>query len=296
MLVVCVIGCPGSGKSSLCSLLERRYAHGNPVCCVRERVSFDDAEETFSSDKVGWDGTTFARFRSESLLRIAGVLQAHSGGEAAHALLVDDIMYLHSMRRELYALCRDRGCAVVFIHAQVGLEVALARNADRPAGKRVEEEAVRRIHGRFELLDPQLSSERNSVSVDLSAGACLEEGLEACDRCLGAALERCKSAPTSSASVAATVVPLSEASLLDLQLRKLVARFMNRFASLGGGEAPARAELSRALSACKASLLAQGIRPGEDCADSFSALVRAALEGRGLLSGAVDALLAEGCP
>ena len=65
-------------------------------------------------------------------------------------LVIDDIMYLKSMRREVYVLARDRQIPLLTVWASAALETAILRNEMRPTEQRVTRDAIERIFTQFE--------------------------------------------------------------------------------------------------------------------------------------------------
>lgn len=77
----------------------------------------------------------------------------------------------NSMRREAYKLAAAHGAGYACLWVDAPLEAALARNADRPAGERVEETTVRRMAERLEPPDPTVHSWEGRFMVRVDAAA-----------------------------------------------------------------------------------------------------------------------------
>ena len=141
-LVVLLCGLPASGKTSTA----REFAKQFRELQDRESMilSFDDRQV----DPSEWDSTTFRASRSASLQCLEFEL------DAAHppdkVFIVDDIMYLKSMRRQVYIIGRNRCVPVAVVSVEVDLPTALARNDQRPPQERVTQSAVVKIHSSFE--------------------------------------------------------------------------------------------------------------------------------------------------
>lgn len=141
-----VCGAPGSGKTSFSCALKRVIdVHVGPSSLL----SFDDVEVP----RVEWDGDSFKESRKKGLDAITSLLDQN---KPPTSIVVDDIMYLTSMRHEVYKLCRDRLVPLVVVHLNVSLEECLASNRERSVDKQIDEEAIERIFSRFE--SPQTSS------------------------------------------------------------------------------------------------------------------------------------------
>ena len=144
--VYLVCGVPGSGKTSfsnsLHTVLVREYG---PSCFL----SFDDVEVP----REEWDSDSFKESRKKGLDMLSRFLD---GDEIPRSIVVDDIMYLSSMRHDVYKLCRDRLVPLVVVHLDVSLKECLASNRERPVERQVDEGAIERIYRSFER--PKISS------------------------------------------------------------------------------------------------------------------------------------------
>jgi tRNA uridine 5-carbamoylmethylation protein Kti12 len=85
-------------------------------------------------------------------------------------IIVDDIMYYRSMRREIFTLARDSIISeFVVVWVNVPLEVAMSRNESRELLKRVGTEAMQRIHNAFEPPVESLIFDRVHLQIDNSS-------------------------------------------------------------------------------------------------------------------------------
>ena len=85
-------------------------------------------------------------------------------------MIVDDIMYLHSMRRAVYVACRDMGVDhLLNVRVTSNLSTALIRNSFRTESRKVAEEVVRKIFTQFEELNASLSHEKRSFIVNCNS-------------------------------------------------------------------------------------------------------------------------------
>lgn len=140
MFIVLLCGLPGSGKSTVARELVRLY---RSLGHESEVVSYDERQ----AEPSQWDDSTFKSARSASLQELEQRLDT-LGSDSV--VVVDDIMYLKSMRREVYVLGRKRCVPVVVITVSTELSTALARNAQRDPPQRVDEASILRISERFE--------------------------------------------------------------------------------------------------------------------------------------------------
>jgi tRNA uridine 5-carbamoylmethylation protein Kti12 len=117
-----------------------------------------------------WDETTFQSSRVSSLQQLAayidGVAATQDSTRTPPLVVVDDLMYLRSMRREVYVLCRDRGAPLLVVWLKTDLEIALERNSHRMGRQRIDAATVRRIATNLQPPDPAFIFDRNNIVVD----------------------------------------------------------------------------------------------------------------------------------
>lgn len=100
IVVVLICGIPASGKSTLSRLLSTYYDNNN--CHM---ISFDDDEVS----SLLWSDETFRISRRTSLSKLREILISINSKDSSsitndnidNIIIIDDIMYLHSMRREV---------------------------------------------------------------------------------------------------------------------------------------------------------------------------------------------------
>lgn len=80
-------------------------------------------------------------------------------------VIVDDIMYLRSMRREIYVLARDRDIPLLVVWVNTSPEIAQQRNTTRDHNTRVSEESMTRIISDFEVPDSTAVCDRYNLTV-----------------------------------------------------------------------------------------------------------------------------------
>lgn len=155
ILLVALCGLPGSGKSTLSRALaveaERRLTERALDVRVLSFDAFEDAGGGWSPE--AWHaGRAAARSAvSSSLLSLVA-----APADALSVLLVDDNAWYRSMRRAHFCAARGAnaspgpGCAYVTLYLACPLPLALARNAQRPAGSRVPAGVVEAMHAAFQ--------------------------------------------------------------------------------------------------------------------------------------------------
>jgi tRNA uridine 5-carbamoylmethylation protein Kti12 len=104
------------------------------------RISFDDYELS----KAQWNENSFHLGRENALDALNGLLSA------SNIVIVDDIMYLRSMRKRVYALGRIANCMSICIHLKVSLETACLRNNARSDECRVDNNTLLSIYNNIE--------------------------------------------------------------------------------------------------------------------------------------------------
>jgi len=111
IVVVLICGIPASGKSTLSTLLSSYY--DNNICHV---ISFDDDEVSSSL----WTDETFRISRRTSLNKLREILISINSNDTNSntnddIIIIDDIMYLHSMRREVSIIIDFISINITFI-------------------------------------------------------------------------------------------------------------------------------------------------------------------------------------
>lgn len=263
-MLICLCGIPGSGKSTVARILRAELErHGVEV----RSVAFDDNE--VSEDER--NETTFRASRVTALRSVESELQSFLADNVEKfAVVVDDIMYLRSMRRQLYVLGRKHAVPLAVVWVQTSLSTALARNAGRDALRRIPEATIVKLHSHFEAPSRLHTADRlsfvlaNEAPVDVEGGEAL---VQTAVRDLVAQLEpqaehrRAELVQLMDSLLAAAVAPATAEAAsgqaqheLDLALRRLTSRVL---AAHGGLAPDARRSLAAALSTTKAEVLAK---------------------------------------
>lgn len=104
------------------------------------------------SVQMDWDETSFKRSRAQTLQILNDTLSSLEDKDtvsstlAREVVIVDDIMHLRSMRRQVYQIARDHEVPLLTLWINTCNDTARARNSQRPEGKhRVVEEAFEKI-------------------------------------------------------------------------------------------------------------------------------------------------------
>lgn len=114
-----------------------------------------------------WDEDSFGTSREKNIAQLQDLMQQPALDGLHKLVIVDDIMYLHSMRRAIYVKARDLDVPNLFVvRVSADYSTARTRNSLRPHSKRVAEETLRKIFNRFEEPNISLVHERNSFVVD----------------------------------------------------------------------------------------------------------------------------------
>lgn len=163
--VILLCGIPGSGKSSFAhDLLQEHHSASGKQGSVL--ISYDDA----LPPQEEWDEDTYESTRSKAFgmfehiidayqkksrhTLLSGVIdpqnnkQKQNNSSYSGVLVVDDNMYLNSMRREIYKKCRQVALPLITIWVDVSLEEALRRNEQREVSQvnHVSVEAITSMH------------------------------------------------------------------------------------------------------------------------------------------------------
>jgi tRNA uridine 5-carbamoylmethylation protein Kti12 len=119
-----------------------------------------------------WDEDSFGTSREKNIAQLQDLIQQPALDGLHKLIIVDDIMYLHSMRRAIYVKTRDLDIHNPFvIRVSADYSTALTRNSLRPDSKRVAEDTLLRIFNQFEEPNTSLVHERNNYVVDtMSSG------------------------------------------------------------------------------------------------------------------------------
>jgi len=168
---VLMCGIPGAGKTTIAmDLVEywnRNYCTTDNT--VASRISFDDLESF-----IEWNHSSFKMIRQENLCILEKLMSPEIRTKLSKTtpslVVVDDIMYLRSMRRQVYVLARNMGIPMLTVSVSVGLDTAISRNSERSIPVKVE--SLRKIYESFQIPDPKFIFDRNHISICSEYSAC----------------------------------------------------------------------------------------------------------------------------
>lgn len=84
-------------------------------------------------------------------------------------LLIDDLMYLRSMRREVYVCARDCNIPLLTVWVKTDLHLALERNSKRVECLSIPNDVIEKIDANLQPPDPSFIFDRHSIVVDGNA-------------------------------------------------------------------------------------------------------------------------------
>eukprot|EP01041_Mallomonas_annulata_P002978 gene2978-5841_t len=182
VLVVC--GSPGSGKTFYAKEFSR-YLQQNDVSPVL--LSFDDLEDEF----VTRTEFSFKELRAHNICKLKDIISSpitnltHNScnndmttqPSLHRVVLVDDIMFYRSMRKEIFLLAKSADCCFAIAWVAVDVDTALLRNQQRDGYKRLDDDVVRRLHNSFQPPDETcgLRSERFHLVIDGNTVTSMEQ-------------------------------------------------------------------------------------------------------------------------
>lgn len=148
MIVAIVCGTPGSGKTYFCEQLKDRLSSLKSEATFCHIFSYDAHEIR----KDLWNERTFkdSRFRAQKEVErvIDGLLQL--GRHSKSLVLIDDIMYLRSMRKQIFILAKRKSIVMSILWLNAPLDTCLQQNAKRQQNEFVEETTIKRIYDDFQ--------------------------------------------------------------------------------------------------------------------------------------------------
>nr|WP_078500001.1 AAA family ATPase [Wenjunlia vitaminophila] len=143
-IAVLLIGPAGAGKTTIA----RRWADTRPVPTAH--ISLDDVREWvrsgFADPQSGWNENSEAQYR---LARRTCGFAARNFLANAISCIIDDAVFPDRPVVGLGGWKRHVGPGLLPVVLLPGLEVVLARNAERSGNRRLSDEEVARIHGRM---------------------------------------------------------------------------------------------------------------------------------------------------
>lgn len=160
------------------------------------------------------DADSFHHIRTIAKQRIREIL---STPQNSRIIIIDDIMYLKSMRREIYVLARNNNIPLLTIWLNTSVDIAQARNNLRNETSRVSDESFSKILENFEPPDQSYIFDRHYIEIhnDINSPTKLIK-----DR-VEQILRNAEHYPSIKKSDFDIEVHLSHVKLLDNELRKV---------------------------------------------------------------------------
>ncbi len=115
-----------------------------------------------------WNENSFGQIRSTALRILQLEIDTVHSEECHHVIVIDDNMYLKSMRREIYVVARQARALLVTIWCQASITICRDRNQCRDVD-RVLQESFDRIAANFEEPNPKHIFDRHLAIVDSTA-------------------------------------------------------------------------------------------------------------------------------
>lgn len=121
-----------------------------------------------------WNHETFKTGRQNAIDELSKLLTPKSSSSSSSStrapkrktILVDDIMHLKSMRKQVFQLCRHHSVPLVTVCVSTSLTTALQRNQTRNIDTTVSEESIRKLFDEFEVPDPRFVHDRHVIPID----------------------------------------------------------------------------------------------------------------------------------
>ena len=151
--LMCLIGLPASGKSTLVGQLVKHF--GDKVGIKVVPIHYDDKIEWTQSNSTWRDQRKSVLSQVDNLLR-------NKSEEATRLVILDDNMYYRSMRYEYYQLAKQHECSYCQVFLEASIETVAVRNSLRPDP--VPDQVIQRMWNKLEKPDPvKFFWERNSL-------------------------------------------------------------------------------------------------------------------------------------
>jgi tRNA uridine 5-carbamoylmethylation protein Kti12 len=166
-VTVLLIGIPGAGKSYFASRLAQHFSAG-------QVISFD----AYVDEECDWNENTFKQYRELALHDINQIFtEKNRSKDFDTVLIIDDNMYLKSMRREVYVMARDNNTKLLCIWIDSSLENSIRRNNERTGKDKILEESIFRIHKLFEPPDTTYVADRHFICLKNNESDSFEAGI-----------------------------------------------------------------------------------------------------------------------
>lgn len=93
---------------------------------------------------------------------------SNTNSEELGTVIVDDLMYLKSMRREVYTIARNNSIPILVVWINTPLSTALLRNSNRHGIQKIQQQVIEKIHMDFEPPSKEFIYDRNHVIIESS--------------------------------------------------------------------------------------------------------------------------------
>lgn len=150
-------GAPGCGKSTMADLLAKSYRlQETPSDSIFNRLhvvvrSADqywyEVNEPDQPNKYSWNPELSGKNHKWNQFKVLDDMQ-----NGFHVIIVDNTNTTRKEARPYVVLAEMFDYEVEVVRVDPGLDVCIARQADRPEDRRVPEEVIRSMHGRMESL------------------------------------------------------------------------------------------------------------------------------------------------
>lgn len=169
VFVFLLCGIPASGKSFFSNQFCQFLTENN---ISNEIISFD---QDFIQNEL--DSSTYQESRTKSLDRFQTSLsnieklEGLDPNEDFHFIIIDDIMFLKSMRKEIYKICVSFGLSSSFqlVYFNCPLDLSLQRNLNRlktASSYNVPEESIKKIYNNFSIPNQKHYFEKNFYEIN----------------------------------------------------------------------------------------------------------------------------------
>ena len=159
--IVLICGIPGAGKSYFAKrLIEHLRLEKYSITC--SYLNFDEYLPTHDN----WDESTFYLSRVNCFAKLNSIICDDSPKQC---IIVDDNMYLHSMRRQIYIISRKHRMNRFVLWVNTDIAVALERNIQRDETSKVDERTIIKMHSQFEKPSNKHIADRYSLTIDGSS-------------------------------------------------------------------------------------------------------------------------------
>ena len=242
--IVCVMGLPGSGKSSVCSRLvtiprvsAALAAISNEQKVTFETISFDDIELRYRRTASEFEPTAWRQARTSILQHVRNISYTHgSEPDRLTVLLLDDNFYYKSMRK------RFRPNGVIFLNRSV--DECIRLNEIRSS--RVPQTVIENMALLLEVPDPASCP---VLTISPLPGETVDDTTEAIVRDSAFWIEVLTRSAYSTELIPIPDISFRERALnkCEVELRKCVSHFAKNRLNLGKDQIKRTSELKGAI-------------------------------------------------